>query len=424
MSSRLYRHIYNINTLYAAWRKVRSSALGSSSEKIRNEAKDFEARMPVSLKEIQSALTKKQFRFTPQIGVAPTKSNGSRRPIVLAPIPNRIVQRALLDALHLKVPFIRHVFAVPTSFGGIPDKRVSMAIAAAKKAMKDGAKYYIRSDIPNFFTKIDKALVLELFAEHVKCPDTFSLFEAALQTDLANLDALRRERIDELFPIGVQGVAQGSPLSPLVANIYLYSFDMKMNQEGITCLRYIDDFLLLGPDNSSVQKAFKASLIELKSLGLDAYSPHSRPDKASFGLAAKGVDFLGCTVTPGLVQPSTKSRSKFRERIQSDLDSSLRMMRAGAKQGVINHRGTYSGALQHLDRVILGWGKAFSFCQTDAQWATSIDAYISQKLAHFEQDTKQILKGASSVTRRRILGVRLLVEVNFDQDSKDVSSAV
>ncbi|APQ13507.1 maturase [Pseudomonas oryzihabitans] len=422
MSSRLYRHIYNINTLYAAWRKVRSSALGSSSEKIRNEAKDFEARMPVSLKEIQSALTKKQFLFAPQIGVAPTKPNGSRRPIVLAPIPNRIVQRALLDALHLKVPFIKHVFAVPTSFGGIPDKRVSMAIAAAKKAMKDGAKYYIRSDIPEFFTKIDKAFVLELFAKHVRCPDTFSLFEAALRTDLANLDALRREQIDELFPIGVQGVAQGSPLSPLVANIYLYSFDMKMNREGITCLRYIDDFLLLGPDSGTVQKAFKASMNELKELGLTAYSPHARPDKASQGPSSQGVDFLGCTVTPGLVQPSKKSRSKFRERIRLDLEASMRMMRAGAKQGVINHRGTYSGALQNLDRVILGWGKAFSFCQTDAHWACGIDTYISQELARFERDTKVLLKGLGQVTQRRVLGVRLLVEVNAGHSGDDISS--
>lgn len=424
VSSRLYRHIHNINTLYAAWRKVRSSALGSSSEKIRNEAKDFEARMPGSLREIQSALTKKQFFFAPQTGVAPAKPNGSRRPIVLAPIPNRIVQRALLDALHLKVPFVKRVFAVPTSFGGIPDKRVSMAIAAAKAAMREGAKYHIRSDIPDFFTRIDKARVLELLAEHVKCPDTFSLFEAALRTDLANLDALRREKIDDLFPVGIQGVAQGSPLSPLVANIYLYDFDVKMNRDGITCLRYIDDFLLLGPDSGAVHKAFKAALRELKGLGLDAYSPQARPDKASHGLSAKGVDFLGCTVTPGLVQPSKKSRSKFRERIHSDLDSSMRMMRAGAKQGVANPRGTFSGALQNLDRVILGWGKAFSFCQTDAQWAHGVDMYISQELERFERDTKQLLKGTDQVTQRRVLGVRLLVEVNADQDDEDISAAV
>jgi len=380
--------------------------------------------MPGSLKNIQRALSKKQFVFAPQTGVAPAKPNGKRRPIVLAPIPNRIVQRALLDALHLKVKFVQSVFDVPTSFGGIPNKRVSMAIGAAKASMRAGARYHIRSDIPDFFTKIDKGRVLRLISEHVKCPDTLNLFESALRTDLGNLDALRRQEIDKLFPVGVQGVAQGSPLSPLVANIYLHEFDLKMNGNGITCLRYIDDFLLLGPTSEAVDAAFRTALDELKALGLGAYSPQTTPDKASRGPSFKGVDFLGCTVTPGLIQPSQKSREKFRDRIHSDLEASMRMMRAGAKEGVTNSRGTYSGALQHLDRVILGWGKAFSFCHTNAQWARSVDEYVSKELEQFEQGTKQLLKRVDQTTRRRILGVRLLVEVNADQDDEGIPAAL
>lgn len=340
-----------MDTLYAAWRKVRSSALTSSSDKIRNEAKDFEARIPGSLREIQRALSRKEFVFAPQTGVAKTKVNGKSRPIVLAPIPNRIVQRALLDTLHLKVKYIQKVFAVPTSYGGIPNKRVSFAIQAAKSSMQAGAKCHIRSDIPDFFTKINKPRVLELIAEHVKCADTLKLFENALQTDLGNLDALRRQRIEDLFPIGTQGVAQGSPLSPLVANIYLHEFDLKMNSKGITCLRYIDDFLLLGQNSQAVDSAFKEARKELRALSLDAYCPTSTPDKASRGPTTKGVDFLGCTITPGLVQPSRKTRRKFRERVRSDLEASIRMMKAGAKDGITNSLGTYSGALHNLDRA-------------------------------------------------------------------------
>lgn len=424
MSTSLYKHIYRMETLYAAWRKVRSSAFTSSSEKIRNEAKDFEARIPGALREIQRALSRKEFVFAPQTGVAKTRANGKSRPIVLAPIPNRVVQRALLDALHLKVKYIQKVFAVPTSYGGIPNKRVSLAIQAAKESMQAGAKYHIRSDIPDFFTKIDKPRVLGLIAEHVRCADTVRLFEHALQTDLGNIDALRRQRIEDLFPIGAQGVAQGSPLSPLVANIYLHEFDLKMNSKGITCLRYIDDFLLLGQDSHSVDSAFKAARKELNALSLYAYCPSSAPDKASRGPATKGVDFLGCTITPGLVQPSRKTRSKFRERIRSDLEVSIRMMKAGAEQGITNSLGTYSGALQNLDRVILGWGKAFSFCHTSAQWAHAIDKDISAALKEFEAATARLLSASDQAAQRRIRGVRLLAEVNPHQDDGPLASAV
>lgn len=411
MSTSLYKHVYRMDTLYAAWRKVRSSAIASSSEKIRNEAKDFEARMPGALREIQRALSRKEFVFAPQTGVAKTKASGKSRPIVLSPIPNRIVQRALLDTLHLKVKYVQKVFAVPTSYGGIPNKRVSMAINAAKASMQAGAKYHIRSDIPDFFTKINKARVVGLIAEHVKCVETVRLFEHALHTDLGNLDVLRRQQIENLFPIGVQGVAQGSPLSPLVANIYLHDFDVKMNSNGITCLRYIDDFLLLGQDSHAVDGAFRAALKELNALELDAYSPWTASEKASRGPAGKGVDFLGCTITPGLVQPSGQSRDKFRDRVRSDLETSIRMMRAGAKVGVTSSLGTYSGALQNLDGVILGWGKAFSFCHTSAQWAHSIDRDISKALERFEKETAQLLKTSDQAMQRRIRGVRLLAEL-------------
>lgn len=424
MSTSLYKHIYRMDTLYAAWRKVRGSAVASSSKTIQNEAKDFEDRIPGSLREIQRALSRKEFVFAPQTGVAKSKANGKSRPIVLAPIPNRIVQRALLDTLHLKVKYVQTVFAVPTSYGGIPNKRVSMAISAAKESMQAGAKYHIRSDIPDFFTKINKTRVVESLAKHVICADTIKLFENALQTDLGNLDALRRQRIEELFPIGVQGVAQGSPLSPLVANIYLYEFDLKMNSKGITCLRYIDDFLLLGQNSQAVDSAFKVARKELNELSLDAYCPSAAPEKASRGPATKGIDFLGCTISPGLVQPSRKTRSKFRERVRSDLEVSIRMMKAGAKGGITNSLGTYSGALQNLDRVILGWGKAFSFCHTSAQWAHSIDNDISEALKQFEREISQLLNASDQVTQRRIRGVRLLSEVNSQQNYEPLTTDV
>lgn len=63
VASPLYRRIYSRNSLYAAWRKVKESAFSSSSEIIRNEAKDFESKLPKSLFDIQSALSKKLSHF-------------------------------------------------------------------------------------------------------------------------------------------------------------------------------------------------------------------------------------------------------------------------------------------------------------------------------------------------------------------------
>lgn len=413
MATPLYRRIYSMESLHSAWRKVKSSALSSTSETIRNEAKDFESRLPKSLSEIQRALSKKTFTFKQQTGVAKIKANGSSRPIVLSPIPNRIVQRALLEALQTRIKFVKDALATPTSYGGIPTKRVAMAIHDAKLAISGGAAFHIRSDIAEFFTKIDKARVMGLVAPHIKCPDTVALLQAAITTDLANIDVLRRQGLDEIFPLGVEGVAQGSPLSPLIANLYLHDFDKTMNTGDVICLRYIDDFLILGKDRSCVTRAFNKALKELAKLSLKAYSPSATSGKASSGSTSDGFDFLGCYVSPGLVQPSKGTRDKFKKRIASEMEASLRVMKASIEVGVISPKATYSGALQNLDRVILGWGKAFSFC-SNGHWIKGLDDYISNQLALYEAEKAKLFARANGTARRRMLGVRLLSELHSE----------
>ena len=407
--SRLYKDICSQRTLYGAWRKVRSSAFFSSSDEIRREAEEFESRLPDSLIDIQRALSKQTFIFLQQTGVAQKKPGGKSRPLVLAPIPNRVVQRAMLDVLQRRVRFVKRVLGTPTSYGGIPEKRVAMAISDAREAMRAGARFHVRSDIPGFFTKINKDRVLGLLRPHLNCEATLKLFEAAIKTDLANIDDLRRKGLDAIFPIGIEGVAQGSPLSPLIANIYLADFDLAMNANGITCLRYIDDFLLLGASLSDVDKAFNRSLKELGKIGLAAYDPRTDKEKASRGATQTGFDFLGCNVSPGLVQPSEATRRRFRAKLDAEFVAASHALRYNAQYQDGDGKYSYSSALYRIDKIILGWGKSFTFCN-GAQCMIALDDFISQKLVHLEAEKIAVLTKSDRAARRRILGVRLLTE--------------
>ena len=58
-----------------------------------------------------------------------------------------------------------------------------------------------------------------------------------------------------LFPNETIGVAQGSALSALAGNIALREFDAEMNSRGLVCVRYIDDFMLLGGSKLSSVRA-------------------------------------------------------------------------------------------------------------------------------------------------------------------------
>ena len=72
-----------------------------------------------------------------------------------SPIQTRVVQRAILEVLQ-SAPALEPYYKNPTSFGGIKGKGLGVpgAVKTVNEAVEAGAKYYIRSDIDSFFTKI------------------------------------------------------------------------------------------------------------------------------------------------------------------------------------------------------------------------------------------------------------------------------
>jgi hypothetical protein len=95
------------------------------------------------------------------------------------------------------------------------------------------------------------------------------LFESALATTLMNRLELEERQHFLLFPDSETGVAQGSALSALAGNIALRHFDQQMNGREIVCVRYIDDFILLGKSQVKVRAAFASAQKLLARMEMD-----------------------------------------------------------------------------------------------------------------------------------------------------------
>jgi len=402
----LYTKVSRHGTLEKAWRHVRSRGLSSTSSEIRAEVQDFDLHIGKNLHSLQQRLVKHSFKFAPQIGVAKERKGKSARPIVISPVENRIVQRAILNVLS-KVPAVEEVLGIPTSVGGI--EGVDRAIALAVEAMRDGAKWYIRSDIPGFFTKIPKARILEFIRAIPEADEHFvKLFEAAMAVDLANAETLGKDAL--LFPTEEEGVAQGSALSPLIGNILLREFDRALNDRGITCIRYIDDFLILGPSKKAVEKAFAQAKVMLAEYGMDAYDPSSHPEKAAMGEVLEGFDFLGCHVQPGLVMPSKEARTKLLKKVRQICRDGERTMKEAREHG--NARGQrYAQTLVMLDRTIKGWGDSFAFCNAE-QVFQALDKKIDHEINKFRAVANTLARKQTPLVRRWILGVHALQDTH------------
>ena len=148
----LYDEFRDLSSLHRAWNHIRSNGNKSILKETRQAIKIFDQNALDNLKRIRRLLHTHQFQFEPQKGVLKKKPDGKKRGIVMAAVPNRIVERALLECLQKKVPFVREVITTPTSVGGVPDRSVPHGLALIKEAIESkGYNNYIRSDYNWFF---------------------------------------------------------------------------------------------------------------------------------------------------------------------------------------------------------------------------------------------------------------------------------
>lgn len=240
-----------------AWRKIRENGISSDSLDTRMAVKDFDRNTNGNIRRLQRRLRKNEFVFDLQTGVLKKKGSGGFRGIVMASVNNRIVERALLNELQNNSEFVRTVNMQPTSVGGVPDRSVPHGLAIINKAIEEGYKYFIRSDISGFFDAVPRGQVLAKIASQTEDKAFMQLLSKATEVCLKNENALGENR--KVFPTNAEGIAQGSPLSPLFGNILLYEFDQKFNTRGIICVRFIDDFVLLSKKPEQVKKAFQSA---------------------------------------------------------------------------------------------------------------------------------------------------------------------
>lgn len=399
---RLYDSVRRRGRLWRAWSDVHRNAISSKSADTRTEANAFKQEIVRHIERIARQLQQNRFRFLPQKGVLIPKASGQSRPIVIAPLESRIVQRSILDALQ-DIPALRQTLCAGYNFGGVPGKDFGVpgAILRAQSEFK-ARPYYIRTDVKSFFERVNKSLAIRHVLRFVNDEKFADLFERAVDTEIA--DASNYGPNIRLFPLHDQGVAQGSCLSPLLCNLLLADLDLRMNDRGIVSIRYIDDILILGRSAEAVVKAFAAAQEMLTRLGLECYNPRRAEDrgKAEQGIVSRGLTFLGCELTGSQVRPSRENRRELLSGVRTAFDESLHLL-TNASVAAKAH-GTYAETITLVGKIVQGWANTFGFC-TDDRVMGGLDAEITSLVEGYTKSVFTLLRRSSPLNRRRGLGV-------------------
>jgi hypothetical protein len=304
-----------------------------------------------------------------------------------------------------------------TSVGGIRERGVPHGLALIDQAIREGHHWFIRSDIQNFFTRIPLFDVNDFIRKSVPDQAFADLFEAALSTNLTNRVELEERQHFLLFPDSETGVAQGSALSALAGNIALRHFDEQMNGREIVCVRYIDDFILLGKSRAKVRAAFASAQKLLARMGMDVYAPNDekarKEGKVDAGNIHDGTDVLGYRISAGSRQPSAAAQRTLLLKLDKVVVDAKREMRHAAG-GISSpsHLNRYHQSMVMLHKIAWGWSQ--SFRHTTARHVFEVlDDQIDRRIAELRIYAFTLTKGAASAVRRRVAGTHLLADTKF-----------
>lgn len=398
--------------LRAAWSRVRANGLQSSSARTRREVGVFGDDEERNLSRLYRKLQQGKFEFDKSIGVPIRRPGKTPRPIVISAVQDRIVQRCILNVLQ-GITALSSYVKIETSFGGIEERSVRKAIQRiVSVSQREGFTHYARSDISNFFQGIPKDVVIDkikrLIGDH---SEFLGLVRSAMDVELRNIDELGASA--RHFPSRSIGVAQGGCLSPLLGNILLHDFDLKLNGRGIVCFRYIDDFILMGQDRTSITKAFHSARAMQAKYGLSAHEPKPGSNKASAGLICDGFEFLGCRIVPGLISPNQKSRQRLLENIRSRFEQSKVYIQRCDQLKHARHDLSFSRTMFDVNNSLFSWGNQYSFCNDRISMAAlqkDVNALVYDYLAFF----RETIRTTEEQRLFRGLGMHLLLESKFD----------
>jgi group II intron reverse transcriptase/maturase len=224
----LYVHIVKRTTLEAAYldAKRNRGAPGSDGETFeRIDEAGREEFLAVLAAELGSGSYKPRAYRRREI----PKGGGRVRTISIPTIRDRVVQGAIRLVLE---PIFEADFS-ESSYGARPGRSAHQAIGLVRQGLLRRKHHVVDVDLSRFFDCIRHDRILQKVAQRVQDDKVLALIKQFLKSG------------------GKRGLPQGSPLSPLLANLALNDLDHALDRGRgfITYVRYLDDMVVLTPDS-------------------------------------------------------------------------------------------------------------------------------------------------------------------------------
>jgi len=294
----LLEKILERDNLIAAWKRVKQNGGAAGVDGMR--IADFRDYLAKHWEMIRRKLMEGSYRPSPVRRVEIPKPDGTKRPLGIPTVLDRVIQQAIAQIL---TPIYDPTFS-ESSHGFRPLRSAHDAIRSVQQKSKtERRKWVVDCDLKAFFDTVNHDVLMKRLRRRIKDRRVLSLIGKYLQAGVV--------LPDRKFEPTCSGVPQGGPLSPLLANILLDDLDQELEKRGHSFARYADDFVILCRSQRAATRILE-SITKYIERSLKLIVNQTKSQVCELHQAT----FLGFTIVKNRIKWSEKTKAKFNARLR------------------------------------------------------------------------------------------------------------
>ncbi len=239
----LLERILSRSNMLRAWKRVKANKGAPGID-----GRTIEV-IPEFLKEnwprIREELFAGTYQPSPVRRVEISKPTGGLRPLGIPIVLDRLIQQAIAQVLS---PIFDPEFS-ESSYGFRPGRSAKDAVYQVREYIRQRKRIAVDMDLSKFFDTVNHDVLMHRVSRKVRDKRLLQLIGKYLRAGVVVNGRLQKTP---------QGVPQGGPLSPLLANILLDDLDKELEKRGHCFARYADDFIILVKSRSAGERVMRS----------------------------------------------------------------------------------------------------------------------------------------------------------------------